>query len=136
MYLPPFNSDGYLGTIGFSIHQLYTPNRPFKGAVHSMTRNIAVDHGQDGIRCNAIAPGWINTPFNENLINQFADPKAVEQIHALPPPGSLGSPEDIAELALWLASDKSTFINGQVLTIDGGRMTKRGLGNFLPDLVN
>ena len=103
-------------------HSVYAAS---KGAVHSLTRNIAIDHGKDGIRCNAIAPGWINTPFNESLIQQFSDPQhALNEIHALHPLGALGTPQDIAELAVWLASDQSKFINGQVISIDGGRMAK------------
>ena len=93
-----------------------------KGAIHSFTQNIAIDHGKDGIRANAIAPGWINTSFNQALIERFADPqKALTEVLDLHPLGKLGSPEDVANLAYFLASDEAQFINGQIISIDGGR---------------
>ncbi|MDM5147052.1 glucose 1-dehydrogenase [Candidatus Persebacteraceae bacterium Df01] len=96
-----------------------------KGAVHALTRNIALEAGADGIRCNAIAPGWIDTPFNDNLISQYPDPeRARAAISGLHPVGRLGTPDDIAEMALWLASDASTFVSGQVVVCDGGRTAR------------
>ena len=96
-----------------------------KGSVHAMTRNIAIDHGCDGIRCNAIAPGWINTPFNDSFIHNFPNPEnALKEILALHPMGQLGTPSNVGQLALWLASDASEFINGQVISIDGARTAK------------
>ena len=93
-----------------------------KGAVHSLTRNIALECGGDKIRCNAIAPGWIETPFNENLINQFAEPdKARAAIRDLHPLGRVGTAEDIAAAAWWLAGDDAAFANGQIYVMDGGR---------------
>ena len=93
-----------------------------KGAVHSLTRNIALECGGDKIRCNAIAPGWIETPFNENLINQFAEPdKARAAIRDMHPLGRVGTAEDIAAAAWWLAGDDAAFANGQIYVMDGGR---------------
>ena len=93
-----------------------------KGAVHSLTRNIALECGGDNIRCNAIAPGWIETPFNENLIAQFAEPdKARAAIRDLHPLGRVGTAEDIAAAAWWLAGDDAAFANGQIYVMDGGR---------------
>lgn len=92
-----------------------------KGGVHALTRAIAVDHGADGIRCNAICPGWIKTGMTAAYLEQLPDPEAAERsIAALHPAGRLGRPEDVASLALWLASDESSFATGQLYVLDGG----------------
>ncbi|RZV43745.1 MAG: SDR family oxidoreductase, partial [Acidimicrobiales bacterium] len=81
----------------------------------------ATDHGRDGIRCNAIAPGWIATALADAAFD-LADDPAASRAHAVDkhPIGRLGLPEDIANLAVWLASDESTFASGSVFTVDGG----------------
>lgn len=91
-----------------------------KGFVHSLTRSIAVDHGPH-IRCNAISPGWILTDMAEAAFAAAKDP-IIAQKDALSrhPAGRMGKPEDIAKLALWLASDESDFATGQCYVIDGG----------------
>ena len=92
-----------------------------KAAVHGLTRSIAIDHGDDGIRCNAVAPGWIATPMAATTFELAADPEAARaaavQRH---PVGRLGRPQDVAGLVLWLASDEASFVSGSVFTIDGG----------------
>lgn len=96
-----------------------------KGAVSSFTHNTALEYGPYGIRCNAIAPGWINTPFNEAFLDQYPDRAKVDaEIKALHPVGRLGQPEDIGDVALWLASPASSFVSGQTITVAGGRMAK------------
>ena len=96
-----------------------------KGAVASFTQNTALEYGPHGIRCNAIAPGWINTPFNEAFLNQYPDRAKVDsEIKALHPIGRLGLPEDIANTAVYLASQKASFITGQEIIVAGGRMAK------------
>ena len=91
-----------------------------KAAVHGLTRSIAIDHGADGIRCNAVAPGWITTPMADSTFEQATDPRAARgaavQRH---PVGRLGRPQDVAGLVLWLASDEAAFVSGSVFTIDG-----------------
>ncbi len=92
-----------------------------KAAVHGLTRSIAIDHGAEGIRCNAVLPGWIATPMADTAFALAADPaaaraKAVDR-H---PVGRLGRPEDVAGLVLWLASDEASFVSGSLFTIDGG----------------
>lgn len=91
-----------------------------KAFVLGLTRSIAVDHGPD-IRCNAICPGWILTDMAEAAFAVAGDPKAAEQ-DALRrhPVGRFGSPDDIAGLAVWLASDEARFATGQCYTLDGG----------------
>lgn len=96
-----------------------------KGAVASFTHNIAFEYGPHGIRCNAIAPGWINTPFNEQFLAQYPDRAKVDaEIKNLHPVGRLGLPEDIANTAVYLASEKASFITGQEIVVAGGRMAK------------
>ena len=93
-----------------------------KAAVHSLARNIARDHGADGIRCNAVAPGWIQTPFNDAMLAQYPDPQAAaEAVRKLHPLGRMGTPDDVASAVAWLAGNDSDFINGQVIAVDGGR---------------
>ena len=96
---------------------LYNASKAF---VHGLTRSIAVDHGP-AIRCNAICPGWIMTAMADAAFSVAANPKAAKQ-DALSrhPVGRLGQPEDIAKMALWLASDESAFATGQLFTVDGG----------------
>ncbi len=112
-----------IGSIeGNGANPLHAAYAASKGAVHALTRNIALEYGSANIRCNAIAPGWIETPFNEQLINQYPDADAtraaIKQLHPL---RQLGSVEDIANLAFFLASADSAFANGQIYVLDGGR---------------
>ena len=103
-------------------HAVYAAS---KGAVSSFTHNTALEYGAHGIRCNAIAPGWINTPFNEAFLNQFPDRTKVDtEIKNLHPVGRIGTPEDIADAAFWLAGPSSSFVSGQTIVVAGGRMTK------------
>ena len=108
------------------------PRHPAYGAskagLHGLTRAVAVDHGPDGVRCNAVAPGWIDTPLNEDFITSLAEPAAFRaKIGGIHPLGRTGAPQEVAELICWLASDSASFVTGQVWTIDGGRMSKLSL---------
>jgi NAD(P)-dependent dehydrogenase (short-subunit alcohol dehydrogenase family) len=92
-----------------------------KGAVHALTRAIAVDHGRDRIRCNAVAPGWTQTAMVDDAFDLADDPEAARAAAvAMHPVGRLGVPDDIAGLVLWLASDEAGFVSGSVFAIDGG----------------
>lgn len=92
-----------------------------KAAVHGLTRAIATDHGKDGIRCNAISPGWIATELAEAAFDLSDDPAAARAAAvSRHPVGRLGQPNDVASLATWLASGESTFVSGSVFKIDGG----------------
>ena len=108
------------------------PRHPAYGAskagLHGLTRAVAVDHGSDGVRCNAVAPGWIDTPLNEDFIASLAESAAFRaNIGGIHPLGRTGAPQEVAELICWLASDAASFVTGQVWTIDGGRMSKLSL---------
>lgn len=99
-----------------------------KAGLHGLTRAIAVDHAAEGIRCNAVAPGWIDTDLNLGFIESRPDPdrfrRNIGEIH---PVGRTGRTEEVASLVAWLASSESGFVAGQVWTIDGGRMAKLSL---------
>lgn len=99
-----------------------------KAGLHGLTRAIAVDHGPDGVRCNAVAPGWIDTPLNEDFIESMPNPAAFrQQIGAIHPLRRTGTPQDVAQLICWLASKDAHFITGQIYTIDGGRTAQLSL---------
>lgn len=92
-----------------------------KGGVHALSRAIAVDHGKDGIRCNVICPGWIKTAMMKAYLDSQSDAENAESLLiAQHPIGRVGQPTDIANLALWLASDESSFATGQLFVHDGG----------------
>ncbi|UZE09146.1 SDR family NAD(P)-dependent oxidoreductase [Pseudomonas sp. B21-053] len=96
-----------------------------KAGIHGLTRALAVDLGRDSIRCNAIAPGWINSELSDAYLATQADPRAARQaLLRLHPVGRTGMPTDIGGAVVFLASELSAFITGQVLVVDGGRTAK------------
>jgi NAD(P)-dependent dehydrogenase (short-subunit alcohol dehydrogenase family) len=92
-----------------------------KGAVVLLTKCMAIDHGTENIRVNAICPSFVETDLTAAVISQAPDPASVrsERI-AVHPIGRLGEPEDIAGMAVYLASDESTWVTGSVFPVDGG----------------
>jgi len=97
---------------------LYNASKAF---VHGLTRSIAVDHGPEGIRCNAICPGWIETGMLEAAFDLSRNKEAAMADALLRHPvGRFGTPQDVAAMAVWLASDDSSFATGQFFTVDGG----------------
>lgn len=89
-----------------------------KGGVTSLTRQLAVEHGERGVRVNAIVPGTIKTGVNRE--KRRSDPEWTEDRREKVPLGRLGEPEDVADPAVFLASDGARYITGHALTVDGG----------------
>jgi NAD(P)-dependent dehydrogenase (short-subunit alcohol dehydrogenase family) len=99
-----------------------------KGAVLALTKSMQVDLAPHGVRVNALMPGTIMTPFVENYLrNSYADPEEGRRsIRSRQLTGDLGTPEDVAQAALYLASDESRFMLGAGLVIDGGLSAGKG----------
>jgi NAD(P)-dependent dehydrogenase (short-subunit alcohol dehydrogenase family) len=96
-----------------------------KAGVHGLTRAMAVDLGADNIRCNAIAPGWIASDLSETYLESQPDPATARAaLNRLHPLGRVGRPTDVGDLAVYLASDRSSFLTGEVVVLDGGRTAK------------
>ena len=123
-FIPEMRSGGSIINIGSISGYAADPSMALynasKAFVHGLTRSIAVDHGPH-IRCNAICPGWIETGMLEAGFELANDPEAARKDalarHAM---RRFGQPSDIANLAVWLASDASSFATGQCYTVDGG----------------
>ena len=112
------NMASVLGINGARNRASYAPS---KGAVVLLTKCMAIDHGHEHIRVNAICPSFVETDFTAAVISQAPDPKAVRSARiAAHPIGRLGQPEDIAGLAVYLASDESSWVTGSVFPVDGG----------------
>jgi NAD(P)-dependent dehydrogenase (short-subunit alcohol dehydrogenase family) len=94
-----------------------------KGAVMSLTRVLAIEYASRGVRVNAICPGVIDTGMNRRNLELAADPARVEAgWRAATPLGRMGTPEEVAQTVLYLASEMSSFTTGVGLLIDGGRV--------------
>ena len=94
-----------------------------KGAVLAMTYSVACDYVRDGIRCNAVSPGRVHTPFVDGYLAEHYPGREAEMFEKLSrtqPIGRMGQPSEIAELALFLCSDAAAFITGSNYAIDGG----------------
>ncbi|MEM1198639.1 MAG: SDR family oxidoreductase [Pseudomonadota bacterium] len=92
-----------------------------KGAVHALTRAMACDHGPEGIRVNAICPGYVDTPMLQSFFQDAGNIETLKQaVRDVHPMRTYGKPEDIANLVNWLASDEARYASGQLWVIDGG----------------
>ena len=102
-----------------------------KGAIHSLTRALALDHAADNIRVNSISPGSIRTPMLTRSAAHFAPDlpadEAFARFGAAHPLGRIGTPEEVAELAAFLASDKAGFCTGGDYLVDGGLLAGIGV---------
>jgi len=107
-----------LGMVGARNRAAYAAS---KGAVVLLTKSMAIDHGHDNIRVNAICPSFVETELTAAVLDKAPDPAAVRRERtAAHPLGRLGQPEDIAGLAVYLASDESSWVTGAALPVDGG----------------
>ena len=92
-----------------------------KGAVIGLTKSIAADYVKQNIRCNSIAPGTVFSPSWQDRVNQSPDPvQAKKDFIARQPKGRLGTAEEIASMAIYLAGDESKFTTGNTFSVDGG----------------
>lgn len=92
-----------------------------KGAVHALTRAMACDHGPEGIRVNAVCPGYVDTPMLQSFFREHGDIETLQQaVRDVHPTRTYGTPKDIANLVLWLASDEARYASGQLWIMDGG----------------
>ncbi len=97
-----------------------------KAGLLGLTRALAIDHGREGIRVNAICPGYVDTPMTEQWLAAVPDrEETMRQVLSFHPLGRIGTPRDIADAALFLASDAASFISGTYLVVDGA-MTAAG----------
>lgn len=98
-----------------------------KGAVHALTRAMACDHGPEGIRVNAICPGYVDTPMLRSFFGGAGSgagggtlDTVLDSVKAIHPTRTCGTPDDIANLVNWLASDEARYASGQLWVLDGG----------------
>ena len=107
--------DGYIADPGLAAYCAT------KGAVHALTRAMACDHGPEGIRVNAICPGYVNTPMLQSFFGESGDIETLKQaVRDVHPMRTFGEPTDIANLVNWLASDEARYASGQLWVLDGG----------------
>jgi NAD(P)-dependent dehydrogenase (short-subunit alcohol dehydrogenase family) len=112
------NTASVAGMVGLVKRASYSAS---KGAVIALTRQVAIEYVEQGIRVNCLCPGTVDSPWVGRLLDQAEDPAAARQaLVARQPIGRLGTPEEVAAAALYLASDDAAFITGTGLVIDGG----------------
>jgi NAD(P)-dependent dehydrogenase (short-subunit alcohol dehydrogenase family) len=110
------NMASILAQVGFREHAPYVAA---KHGLVGLTHTAALEYAPRGIRINAVGPGFIRTPLLDNL-----SPELFAALTDLHPIGRLGQPEEVAELVLWLSSDKASFVTGSYYPIDGGYLSQ------------
>ncbi|HXS43032.1 MAG TPA: SDR family NAD(P)-dependent oxidoreductase [Solirubrobacteraceae bacterium] len=109
------NMASVAGMIGLRDRAAYSAS---KGAVIALTRALAIDHVGDRVRVNAVCPGTVDSPWVRRLVDEVGE--SLDALRARQPMGRLGTPEEIAEAVLYLASDQAAFVTGTAFVIDGG----------------
>ena len=111
------NIASILGQVGFVTASAYVTA---KHGVVGLSRNAGIEYAQQGIRVNAVGPAFIRTPLLTNNLNE----EQLEGIGAMHPIGRLGTPDEVAELVVWLAGDRSSFVTASYYAVDGGYLAK------------
>lgn len=91
-----------------------------KGAVHNLTRALALDHAKDGIRINAVCPGEVNTPMLQSERKEPVTPELLQRLADTVPMGRLADPSEIASVVVFLASDQASYMTGSLVLVDAG----------------
>jgi NAD(P)-dependent dehydrogenase (short-subunit alcohol dehydrogenase family) len=116
------NTASVAGMVGIVKRAVYCAS---KGAVIALTKQVAVEYVEQGIRCNCVCPGTVDSPWVGRLLSQTEDPQSARAaLVARQPIGRLGTPEEVAAAALYLCSDDASFITGSSLVLDGGWTAK------------
>lgn len=111
------NISSILGQVGFQGAGAYVTA---KHGLVGMTKNAALEYAKEGLRVNVVGPGFIQTPMiSENLTEEQVD--MIKELH---PVGHLGTPEEVAELVLWLSSEQASFVTGSYYAVDGGYLAR------------
>ena len=97
-------------------------HRLWDGYVSGLTKSVAVEYADRGIRINAVCPGLVDTPLMERIYS--SNPELKAQADSWQPIGRTARPEEIAEAVIWLCSDKASFVVGHMMTIDGGLVVR------------
>lgn len=108
------NTSSVTGVVGVRNRAAYSTT---KGGIVILTKNMALDYARFNIRVNCVCPGFVRTPLIDRIVQ---DPAAKQKLTALHPLGRLGTPEDIANAVVFLASNDSSWITGHALVVDGG----------------
>jgi NAD(P)-dependent dehydrogenase (short-subunit alcohol dehydrogenase family) len=108
------NTSSVTGIVGVRNRAAYSAT---KGAIVALTKNMALDYAQYQVRVNCVCPGFARTPLAKALLQ---DPEREKRLIAMHPLGRLGTPEDVANAIVFLASDRASWITGHALIVDGG----------------
>jgi len=109
------NTSSVAGLVGFRGISAYVAS---KHGVVGLTKTASLEYAEEGIRINAVCPGFIRTPLLERFINHNLELEA--QLVQLEPVGRIGTPEEVAEAVVWLCSGAASFVTGHAMTVDGG----------------
>lgn len=112
------NMASILGWVGFQTAPAYVAS---KHALLGLTKNAAIEYGTQNIRVNAVCPAFIRTPLIEKTMSEEVIAQVLTPLH---PIGRIGKPEEVAELVIWLCSDKASFVTGGAYLVDGGYVAR------------